>query len=80
MMSGTDADLVRLTCVDAEHSTVLPCDMLDHLRHLEALARRQAALICDRRTKLALLELADEYRARIEHLEQTAPAAQQRPS
>ncbi|WP_155248632.1 hypothetical protein [Bradyrhizobium japonicum] len=54
--------------------------MLDHLRHLEALARRQAALTGDMRTKFALLELADEYRTRIEHLEQIATSHPKRPS
>lgn len=43
--------------------------MDDSLRQLEATARRQAALTTDARTKAALVEIAEEYRARAEYTE-----------
>ena len=49
-----------------------PCwyrPMDDSLRQLEATARRQAALTTDARTKAALVEIAEEYRARAEYTE-----------
>ncbi|WP_407186708.1 hypothetical protein [Bradyrhizobium centrosematis] len=43
--------------------------MTDDLRHLEAVARRQAALTDEPRAKAALLEIAEEYRERTANLE-----------
>jgi len=47
--------------------------MTQDLRALEAMARRQAALTEDARAKAALLEIAEEYRARAEHRERELP-------
>lgn len=40
--------------------------MINDLRYLEGIARRQAALTGDPRTREALLEMAAEFRERIE--------------